>query len=358
MRTLKAMELGPKPTVLSAKEWQRRPRDLRRKPHMQQLARGAWVRSVEPLTVQHRSVLLREYLERHNGQLAVTGLTALHMLNLPVDHSYIWDERLLNHPPAPLRREYAAMAHTAHLAWRGTKVETIQRLIRVSKSLGLPGVTGPWDCPLTHPLEALVVASPVLPLWRITACLDALITQRIVADGRSVMDPVPLPEVVAYLDRLQPRARNVQRVRRALALVQGPTISAMETFLRLLVLMSGAPPVAMNHPVLVDGKYVYPDLAWPAEMVALEYNGRPHWENGTVYGDESYRIQRLRDHGWKVRVVVRDDLRDPKRRRELLQWLFHHLDAARRASLGPTPTPQAPLEPSSQWKKVPTTPQV
>lgn len=83
-----------------------------------------------------------------------------------------------------------------------------------------------------------------------------------------------------------------------------------------------------NHPVLMDGKYVYPDLAWPVEMVALEYNGRPHWEDGRAYGDENYRIQRLRDHGWQVRVVL-DDLRDPKRRRELLQWLFHHLDSTR-----------------------------
>lgn len=39
MRTLEAMDLGPKLTVLSAREWERRPRDLRRRPYMQQLAR-------------------------------------------------------------------------------------------------------------------------------------------------------------------------------------------------------------------------------------------------------------------------------------------------------------------------------
>ena len=219
MRTLEAMDLGPKLTVLSARDWERRPRDLRRRPYMQQLARGAWVRSAEPLSVQQRSVLLRDHLERHDGQLTLTGLTAL---------------------------------------------------------------------------------------------------------GRRSMN-----EVVALLDQLPPRAQSVVRVRQALALAQGPTISAMETLLRLVVLRCGLPPMETNHPVLMDGKYVYPDLAWPVEMVALEYNGRPHWEDGRAYGDENYRIQRLRDHGWRVRVVVLDDLRDPKRRRELLQWLFHHLDPAR-----------------------------
>ena len=100
MRTLEAMDLGPKLTALSAREWERRPRELRRRPYMHHLARGAWVRSAEPLSVQQRSVLLREHLERHRGQVAVTGLTALEMLNLPVGHSYGWEQRLLGHAPA------------------------------------------------------------------------------------------------------------------------------------------------------------------------------------------------------------------------------------------------------------------
>ncbi len=329
MRTLEAMDLGPKLTVLSARDWERRPRDLRRRPYMQQLARGAWVRSAEPLSVQQRSVLLRDHLERHDGQLAITGLTALDLLNLPANQVYGWEERLLGHAAAPRSREYLVRSHTPHLAWSGTRLASSQKLTRVSKSLGLPVIVGPWDCPLTHPLEALVVAAAVLPLWRITACLDALISQRITAEGRTVLEQLTMNEVVVLLDRLQPRAQSVVRVRQALALAQGPTISAMETLLRLVVLTCGLPPMETNHPVLMDGKYVYPDLAWPAEMVALEYNGRPHWEDGRVYGDENYRIQRLRDHGWQVRVVVLDDLRDPKRRRELLQWLFHHLDSAR-----------------------------
>lgn len=75
MRTLEAMDLGPKLTVLSAREWERRPRDLRRRPYMQQLARGAWVRSAEPLNVQQQSVLLRDHLDQHRSQVAITGLT-------------------------------------------------------------------------------------------------------------------------------------------------------------------------------------------------------------------------------------------------------------------------------------------
>ncbi|WP_431813414.1 hypothetical protein [Kocuria sp. cx-455] len=329
MRTLEAMDLGPKLTALSAREWERRPRELRRRPYMHHLARGAWVRSAEPLSVQQRSVLLREHLERHRGQVAVTGLTALEMLNLPVGHSYGWEQRLLGHAPAPRAREYAARSHTTHLAWNGTRLSSSQRLTCVSKSLGLPGIVGPWDCPLTHPVEALVVAAPVLPLWRITACVDALMSLRVMAEGRTVVQPLAVDHVGELLNQLPQRAQSVVRVRQALKLAQGPTISAMETLLRLVLLTCGLPPMETNHPVMMDGKYVYPDLAWPAEMVALEYNGRPHWENGKAYGDENYRIQRLRDHGWQVRVVVLNDLRDPKRRRELLQWLFQHLDRER-----------------------------
>lgn len=322
------MDLGPKLTVLSARDWERRPRDLRRRPYMQQLARGAWVRSAQPLTIYQRSVLLRSHLERRDGQLAITGLTALGMLKLPADQVFGWEERLLEHAPAPRSREYLARSHTTHLAWSGTRVASGQKLTRVSKSLGLPGILGPWDCPLTHPLEALVAAAPVLPLWRITACLDLLLSQQLIAEGRTVFDTLTVSDVEDTLSQLPPRAQSVVRVRRALSLAQGPTISAMETLLRLVVLRCGLPPVESNFPVMMDGKYVYPDLAWPAERVALEYNGRPHWEDGKTYGDENYRLQRLRDHGWQVRVVVINDLRDPKRRRELLQWLFHHMDSA------------------------------
>lgn len=137
------MDLGPKMTVLSAREWQRRPRDLRRKPHMQQLTRGAWGRAVEPLTVQQRSALLKEHLERHRGQVAVTGLTALEMLNLPVGRAYGWEEQLLGHRPAPRAWEYPVCKRTTHLAWNRTRMMSKQELIHVSKSLGLPRVTGP-----------------------------------------------------------------------------------------------------------------------------------------------------------------------------------------------------------------------
>lgn len=336
MRTLEAMDMGPKLTALSAREWERRPRDLRRRPYMQHLARGAWVRSAEPLSVQQRSVLLRDHLERYRGQVAVTGLTALEMLSYPVGHSYGWEQRLLGHAPAPRAREYMARSRTTHLAWNGTRLSSSQRLTSVSKSLGLPGIVGPWDCPLTHPVEALVVAAPILPLWRIAACVDAMISLRVMTEGRTVIQPLAVDDVAELLNQLPPRAQSVVRVRQALKLAQGPTISAMETLLRLVLLTCGLPPMETNHPVMMDGKYVYPDLAWPAEMVALEYNGRPHWENGKAYGDENYRVQRLRDHGWQVRVVVLDDLRDPKRRKELLQWLFHHLDPARtRRNLSP-----------------------
>lgn len=103
----------------------------------------------------------------------------------------------------------------------------------------------------------------------------------------------------ALLGQLPPRARSVVRVKQAWKLAQGPTLSAMETLLRLVLMTNELPPAVLNHPVHIDERYVYPD--------------------------GNYRLQRLRDHGWRVRVVTLDDLRIPKRRRELLQWLFHHL---------------------------------
>ena len=78
-----------------------------------------------------------------------------------------------------------------------------------------------------------------------------------------------------------------------------------------------------NHPVLMDGTYVYPDLAWPADMIALEHNGHPHWGNGRVCKDENYRIQRLRDHGWQVRVVVLDGPGGSQAQRQRLLRRIH-----------------------------------
>lgn len=96
----------------------------------------------------------------------------------------------------------------------------------------------------------------------------------------------------------------------------------METLLRMALTSAGLPMPVMNLPVAIgDGRRYHLDLAWAGAMVAAEYNGRVHYENRQVYGDEQHRLHILEELGWQVRVVVAEDLRDHTRFRKLVAWL-------------------------------------
>lgn len=306
---------------------------------MHRLARGLWCSADAPLDRLQRAVLLQRHLGRPNCSVRLTGVTALQVLRVPVGLNYGWANRALGHPVPPRAPELGRhLHHVLHLAWLGARCKTRDPTVALSKSYGLSSFAGPWESTLVHPVEALVVAAPMMSRWALTASLDALFVHRdlhpVAGPPSSVPQfpstPFAPADVHAALDSLPPTSRAVAAVRAALEDAQFPTLSPMETLTRLLAMACGLPRPTMNFRVETPLGYSLLDLAWPKSKTAVEFNGRVHSENHEAYKNEMYRNEVLRDLGWKLRIIVFDDLWNPRRATEWLTWLGEQLEISPR----------------------------
>lgn len=321
-------DLGIKPLVCTSAAWGRTPRSLNHGAQMQRLTNRHWVRSPEPLDVVQRVALLHQILDRPESQLRVTGLTALQLYGLPLGAPDAHLDRLLGHTPPPRAVEYQRMMSTPHFSWSGTRRKCPDGSALVTKSYGLGRFPGPWGSLLADPVEALVVAAPYLSRWRITACLDALMSRTIKSPGGKSYPLYSRALLEQRIDKLPPTSRSVRRVRAAFDDAAKGAWSPMESLTRLLVIALGYPPPVLNFHVIVDSADRYLDLAWPGSKVAVEYNGADHLDR-RQYGDEMFRRHRLEDNGWRVRYIVWEDLIEPERRHLLLKWLTQQLSPLR-----------------------------
>ncbi|GAA4746032.1 hypothetical protein GCM10023328_30240 [Modestobacter marinus] len=104
-----------------------------------------------------------------------------------------------------------------------------------------------------------------------------------------------------------------RRARHACALADGLAESPQETRVRLLIGRSQLPAPVAQHRVVDGGRFVARvDFGWPAQRVALEYDGLWHAEPGQFARDRE-RLNRLREAGWQVVFVTAADLHAPER---------------------------------------------
>jgi Protein of unknown function (DUF559) len=133
-------------------------------------------------------------------------------------------------------------------------------------------------------------------------------------------------------------------LRSLLPLVDVRAESPMETWVRLLLHDSGAPPPTPQFEVRdLDGRLIARvDLAYPPWRIAIEYEGDHHREQPQFRQDIA-RVNALQEAGWLVLRFTADDvLRHPGR-------LVEHVAAAIRErtrqpplSSIPAPTASAP----------------
>lgn len=294
---------------------------------MHQLAYGHWFRADAPVSHLQRTVLLQRHLGTPSSTVRITGTTALKLLKLPDGDHYPWANRIFAHPEplrgGELRRH---QKHLHQLSWNGGRRRTSLPDVKLTKSYSLSSYQGPWDSVIVHPVEALVVAAPMMDRWSITAALDAMLCiDRLKPLGTSEPDVFTVESIREALELLPPASRAVREVHRALADIQFPTWSAMETLTRMLVLACGMPRPIMNFRVETPRGHSILDSAWPEHMTAVEFNGRDHSQDHASYKDEMYRNEVLRGLGWKLRIVSFDDLRKMDRLAEWLTWLGGHL---------------------------------
>lgn len=127
--------------------------------------------------------------------------------------------------------------------------------------------------------------------------------------------------------------RGVRLARRAARLVQAKVDSPMETRLRMLLVLAGLPTPVLNRDVLDNGLWIArPDLQYPEQRIAMEYEGDHHRTERVQWHEDKTRNRMLRDAGWELlECTARDVYRFP---RSTLDWVHERL-VARKHPDGP-----------------------
>ena len=100
--------------------------------------------------------------------------------------------------------------------------------------------------------------------------------------------------------------RGARRAARAAAYVRCGVDSAMETRLRMLLVLAGLPEPEVNRTLRAeDGQPVRKyDLSYPMVRVIVEYDGRQHVERIEQWESDLARREAIDDEGWRILVVT------------------------------------------------------
>jgi hypothetical protein len=136
--------------------------------------------------------------------------------------------------------------------------------------------------------------------------------------------------------------RTGRRAREAASYVRPRVDSAMETRLRMLLVLAGIPEPEVNLTLRdVDGAPVRRfDLSWPAVKVVVEYDGRHHVVREETWERDLDRREWMDDDGWRIVVVTANGIyADPQRS---VEKVFAVLKARR--------LPGLPQRPAEAWR--------
>jgi very-short-patch-repair endonuclease len=154
-------------------------------------------------------------------------------------------------------------------------------------------------------IDGVAVTSPVRTTYD---CLRLLHGRErlVVADALTHLGATNLEELRAYFS-IQRRMRNLRIAELLLDHIEPKSESPMETRLRLVLVDGGLPrPEAQWEIRNAAGVVVWRlDLAYPAEMIAVEYDGAWHFKQRR---EDDRRRAALRALGWDVHVFDADQV--------------------------------------------------
>jgi hypothetical protein len=251
--------------------------------------RGATV-ALEPTTLDE---LCAAYLTRAAPGQAFSHVTAARLLTLPLPVRVARQRAL----------DVAALAARRPPQVRGVVGHHFDRLPRIVTVRGLPVIS---------PVDTWLHLANTLTVPELVVVGDHLV--------RKKRPLAKLPELEAAV-AAHAGHRNVTKLREALALVRPLTGSPKETELRLLILAAGLPEPIVGYEVHHDGYWVgTPDLAFPGERVAVEYEGEVHRVDPDTFREDIDRRERFEDAGWRVIRVTADQLLRPAALMERIRY--------------------------------------
>lgn len=191
--------------------------------------------------------------------------------------------------------------------------------------IGRPGLLG-WSgvFPTTTAEETWALLGPRLDLPALVAAGDFLLRN-------GVPDPAgAFAELVAAVHAV--RRVGAAHLEQALSLLRPGVRSAMESVLRILIVLDGLPEPMVNVPLFGrSGRFLGEgDLVYPEAMLVLEYEGDGHRTDKKQFRKDIGRREDFEDEGWSVLRITSDDVLIHRRRL---------LDRIRRRLTRPRPTP-------------------
>jgi very-short-patch-repair endonuclease len=153
------------------------------------------------------------------------------------------------------------------------------------------------------------ISTPEQTFLDLATCLDLV---ALVVLGDSLIKAGRTTAAALHDAALSWRGHGAKLARRAARHVRDGVDSAMETRLRMLLVLAGLPAPEVNfilrHP---DGSWwMRFDLCYPSLKLIIEYDGRQHAQDADQWLHDLKRREALDRMGWRIIVVTRHDYYD------------------------------------------------
>jgi very-short-patch-repair endonuclease len=203
---------------------------------------------------------------------------------------------------------------TAARIWGGIVSETSDVHVTVpptavrSSRQGVKAHAGVIGAAVTR-FRNLAISTPEQTFLDLATCLDLV---ALVVVGDSLIRAGRTTAAALHDAALAWRGRGAKLARRAARYVRDGVDSAMETRLRMLIVLAGLPTPQVNfilrHP---DGSWwMRFDLCYPSLKLIIEYDGRQHAEDDDQWLHDLKRREALDRMGWRIIVVTSRDYYD------------------------------------------------
>lgn len=212
---------------------------------------------------------------------AFSHTTAAHLLGIPLPRRLERDMRI----------HVTTIGTDQAIRVRGTVGHRSQR--------GRASVVHSGTTRIVDPANTFVMLARVLTVDELVVAGDALV---------GWLNWCTRDELTAAVRRHR-GARGIRRARAALAEIRPGSRSPGETRLRLSLVRRGLPQPALNHDVVVDGRWVAcVDLAYPSARVAIEYESDLHRTDPRTFRKDLTRGEDLKDADWWLVRATSDDV--------------------------------------------------
>lgn len=241
----------------------------------------------------------------------------------PTERQHLWAASLWAGPNATLSHR------SAGALWRLEGIRSTQpelwtpRMLRSNTIVVHRGTISSRD---RGKLDGLPITSASLTLLDLAGCVDDFALEVAIEDARRrrlVTDGRILDDLARLGGRGRAGTRALTTAMRRLEST-GPAESVLEVRVIRILRDGGVPDPVRQHVVLIDGRRLRIDLAWPDVKVGIECEGYAVHGQRRAFAPDRSRLADVVSHGWRIIPVTWEQTEAPARlvstvRRTLLE---------------------------------------